>query len=188
MVTVLDVGLIKAFDIIFPVLLVWAVIFALLQKTKILTQSTGINGLIAAVFGLMVVLSQEVVDIINFMIPWFGVAIIFFVIILLIFMVFGAKESDIFDYMKGNMVVGWVLLGLIVAILIAAIGSSVGQTVGPFLGGEGNSDSTATGGSSVASANFDQNFWATVFHPKVLGLLVLFGISVFAVLLLSNNQ
>ena len=188
MVTVLDVGLIQAFNIIFPVILVFALVLALLQKTKLVTQSAGINGLIAAVFGLMVVLSQEVVDIINFMIPWFGVAIIFLVIIMLVFMIFGAKEGDIFDYMKGNMVVGWVLLGIVVAILVAAIGSSVGQDVGPYLDEQGNPTDAPSGAIGVASDDFEQNFWATVFHPKVLGLLVLFGIAIFAVFLLSNNQ
>jgi hypothetical protein len=113
------------------------------------------------------------------------VLVIFLVLLLLVFMVFGAKESDIFEYMKSNVIVGWVLLGIIVAILVFAIGSAVGQglaektTAGTELPAEEG---------SVATGNFEQDFWATIFHPKVLGMLILFGIAIFAVFLLSNYQ
>ena len=81
MVTVLDVGLIQAFDIIFPVLLVFALVFAVLQKTKVIGDSVGINSIIAVAVAFMVMLSDTLVQMISFMVPWFVVVIIFFILV-----------------------------------------------------------------------------------------------------------
>ena len=48
MATFLDVGLFSYFNVIFPVLLIFALVFALLQKTKILGTNITINAIIAA--------------------------------------------------------------------------------------------------------------------------------------------
>ena len=188
MATFLDVGLLQAVDVIFPFILVWAIMFSLLQKTKVATPSPGINGLISAVFGFLVLISDTATDIVNFMIPWFAITIIFLLLLLLVFMVFGAKEADIFEYMKGNKIVGWVLLLIVVTIFVAAVGDAVGQDIGPFLDEEGRAVDTATGSRDVATSSFSQNITATLFHPKILGLMVIFGIAIFAVFLLSGEQ
>ena len=43
MATILDVSLLQTFDIVYPVLLVLVVMFALLQKTKAIGDNVGIN-------------------------------------------------------------------------------------------------------------------------------------------------
>ena len=73
MVTFLETGLINYFAIIFPALLVFAVVFALLEKTKIVGENKGINAIIAIVLAFMVMLSANVAEIINYMAPWFVV-------------------------------------------------------------------------------------------------------------------
>ncbi len=179
MTSLLDLGILKSFDFIFPMLLVWAFVFALLQKTKLIGEAININAIIATAFAFMVLLSPTVIDLINFMIPWFAIAIIFFVLMVLLFMIMGVKEVT--AYKESS--IQWVLIAVGILIVVAAFGKVLGQSlldqgaqVGTVIEGQ---DNTASGG-------FQQNIYATLFNPKVLGLLVVFAIVVFAIALLSG--
>ena len=185
MATVLDVGLLKTFDVIFPFILVWALTFATLQKTKITGASPGINGIISAAVAFMILLSSNVVEMINFMIPWFAVAIIFFVLLLLIFMMFGLKESDLASAAKDKGVY-WTLIGVGLIIAIAAFGNVFGQSFLEAGGAVQQSSVNATDGTTI-SADFEKNITGTLFHPKVIGMIVLFIIAIFAVALLTQG-
>ncbi len=184
MATFLDIGLLKAFDIVYAFIFVWAIVFAMLHKTKILGDSAGINAVIAVAAGFMVLLSQNVVDMINFMIPWFTITIIFFLLVILIFQIFGLKEMDFANAAKEKSVY-WTLIGIFILIAIASFSTVFGQSfveAGATARGEVVS---ANGG--VATGSFEQNITAALFHPKVLGLMVLFGIAVMAVALLTSG-
>ena len=179
MASPLDLGILNLFDFIFPVLLVWAFVFAMLQKTKVIGDSIGINAIIASATALTVLLSRPVIDLINFIIPWFAIAIIFFVLMVLLFMIMGAK--DITAYKQTN--VQWVLIAVGILIVVAGFGKVLGQT----LLEEGAQVGTVVeGADGVATGGFQQNVYATLFHPKVLGLLIVFAIVVFTVALLSG--
>ena len=179
MVSPLDLGILNLFDFIFPVLLVWAFVFALLQKTKVIGDSVGINAIIASVTSLTVLLSRTVIDLINFIIPWFAIAIIFFVLTILLFMIMGAK--DITAYKQTN--VQWVLIAVVILILVAGFGKVLGQSL---LEQSAQAEGVVEGAEDVSGASFQQNIYATLFHPKVLGLLIIFTIVVFTVALLSG--
>ena len=176
MATVLDLGLLQMFEPIFAVLFVFALMLAILQKTKALTESVGINGLIAVVIAFMVLMSETLVSMINFMIPWFTVAIIFFVLLLLVFQVFGAKDADFASAVKDKGLM-WTLIGVGLVILLAAIGSVIPEDIGPNLA----SDNTVTEGS------FSANLTETLFNPKVIGIIVIFLVAMFAVIFLSGT-
>lgn len=183
MVTILDIGLIQAFDFVFPVLLVWAIVFAVLQKTEVVGKSVGINALIASIAGLTVLLSRTVIDMINFMIPWFSIAIIFFILTLLLFMIFGAKAEDAYK----DKALQWVLIAVVILIVAAAAGKVLGQTLLEQAGQVGEEGAGGEGGSGVATSSLTQNLFATLYNPKVLGLIVIFVIVVFAVALLTSG-
>ncbi len=188
MATILDLGLLQSFDIIFPVILIFALVFAILQKTKVVGDSLGINSIIAVAVAFMALLSDNVIQIVKFIVPWFTIAIIFFLLIILVFQVFGAKESDIFNYVKGDKSIGWVIIGVGIVIIFAAFANVLGQQLTEAsLQSAGSGNTTiATTSEGVATGNFQQNIYSTLFHPKVLGLLILFGIAVFAVALLTG--
>ncbi len=179
MVSVLDLGLLQVVDFIFPFLLVWAFVFALLQKTKIVGEALAVNALIATAIGFTVLLSRTVIDLINFMIPWFAIAIIFFVLLLLLFMIMGYK--DVTAYTDPG--VRWVLIAVGILIAFAAFGKVMGQSL---LEEGAQAEAVVEGAEGVATGGFQQNIYATLFHPKVLGLLVIFAIAVFTVALLSG--
>lgn len=186
MATVLDVGLLEYFNVVFSFILVWALVFALLQKTKILGEKAGLNVVMAVAVAFLVSLSDSVVQIIRFMIPWFTIAIIFFVLLILIFQIFGASEKDIFAYVKADKSIGWVIIGVVLIIAGASFANVFGQQLTEASFQQGTAVN-ATGGTGVAGTNFQSNIYATLFHPKVLGMIVLFGVAIFAIALLSQG-
>ena len=179
MVSPLDLGILQLFDFIFPVLLVWTFVFALLQKTEVVGKSMGINATIASAASLTILFSRVAIDLINFIIPWFAIAIIFFVLMVLLFMIMGAK--DIKAYQQTN--VQWILIAVGILIVVAGFGKVLGQSL---LEQSAQTEAVAEGQDAVAGNDFQQNIYATLFHPKILGLLVVFAIVVFAVALLSG--
>src|SRR3989344_6243987 len=179
MASPLDLGILNLFDFIFPVLLVWAFLFALLQKTEIIGKSMGINATIASAASLTVLLSRPFIDLINFIITWSAIAIIFFVLMVLLFMIMGAK--DITAYKQTN--VQWVLIAVGILIVVAGFGKVLGQTL---LEEGAQAGTVVEGAEGVATGGFQQNVYATLFHPKVLGLLIVFAIVVFTVALLNG--
>ena len=185
MATFLDVGLIQAFDLIFPFLLTFAIVFAILQKTEVLGKSLGINATVAIAAAFMVLLSSTLIEVINFMVPWFVVAIIFFVLLILIFSMFGAKEAS-FEKAIKDQKLQWALIGVCLLIALAAFGNVLGQQL--LAGRDSVEDVNVVNASGVSTGSFETNIYSTLFHPKVLGLIVLFAIAVFAIAFLSGTS
>jgi len=191
MATFLDVGILQYFDVVFAFIFVFAIMFALLQKTKIIGDSVGVNAMIAITSAFIMAMSRTVIQMITFMIPWFVIAIIFFVLLLLIFQVFGAKELDFASAVKDR-VLRNALIGVAIVILLASFGVVFGQgfTEQAFDDSEAaTTGSTADGDSdSSATSSFQGNIRAILANSKVLGMVVLFGIAIFAVALLTGKE
>jgi hypothetical protein len=185
--TVLDLSLLQAFDAIFAWIFVFALVFGVLHKVKPVGDSVALNAIIGAVTAIFVVISDTLVEVISLMIPWFTIAIIFFVLLLLIFRVFGAKDADIAGYMMKDKGVAWTIIGIAILIAFGAFATVLGQsfTQAAFDGGSASGEITDENG--VATADFQQNIYSTLFHPKVLGVGVLFIIVIFSVGLLTGD-
>ena len=181
MATVLDIGIISYFDFIFPMLLVFAVVFAVLQKTKII-EIPAMNAIIAVVAAFTILLSRKAIEVINFMIPWFGITIIFFILLVLLFRTMGAKE-EMFSKAIQDKLVYWPIIGIAIIIFAVALGNVLGQDA---LTAAQNQDNliNATGGTT--SDQYQQNVWGIISNPKILGLLVVFAIAVLAIALLTG--
>lgn len=100
------------FKYVFPFLIIFALVFAILQKSKILGDSekaknvTAINAVIAIAIGLLSLLNEAVPSFFEVLFPKFGIALAIF-LVLLILLAFAGKESQ-------ASWVGWVLgVGLI---------------------------------------------------------------------------
>src|SRR3989344_4336496 len=134
MASVLNLELLQSFDIIFPVLLVFALVFAVLQKTKAITDNGLINTTIA-------------------------IAISF--LVLLIFQVFGIKEGEILKAVQNERGIIWEIIGVVLIILVAALGHVLGQSAGPYLSNETIITAAEDGTVSVATGDFSTNVSAT---------------------------
>lgn len=189
MVTFLDIGLLQYFSVIFPVLLVFAVVFSILTTTKILGDNRAIDALVAVVLALMILLVPDLVDIINFMAPWFVLVFIFLILLLLVYRILGATDKDIAEFVWKDRPIKWAIFAVGIIIFLAALGTVFGQKIGPYLASEGTENVTSEEiQSGVATGSWEQNLFATLFHPKILGVILIFAIAVFAIALLGAKQ
>ena len=117
-----DFGL---FDIVLPFLLVFAVVFAILEKTKVLgtekisgeeVPKKGLNAMVAFVTGMLVIAMNEVVQTLNQALP--NVVLILFMIISFLMLVGVFYKEGEFDF--ANTHKGWTI-GFMVVILILIV-------------------------------------------------------------------
>jgi len=186
MATFFDITLLENFSLIFTFLLVFAIIYALLEMFKLLGDNKGIHAIVAISVALIMLISKNALQVINLAIPWF---VILFVIA--IFALIGYKlfnPGDISEVLKGNRTLTiWVVV-IAAVIFIGALSQVYGQTIGPYLGGENTTESVSDGTGSTATGEFSQNLTATFFHPKVLGLIIIMLIAVFTVFFLARGM
>jgi hypothetical protein len=117
-------------DVLLPFILVFTIVYATLQKTKILGDGKkNFNVIIALVMGLGVVIPHVVgrypfnfdpVDVINAALPQVSIIIVAIIMLLLIIGVFG-NEVDF----AGTSLSGWIVILAFIAV-IAIFGSAVG--------------------------------------------------------------
>jgi len=175
MATILDLGILNYFGIIFPFLLMFVVSYAILQKTKVLSGEATINAMIAMAVSFLGVMSNTVISIVSFIAPWFTVMMIFLILLLLLFAIMGVSEKEFLAAAKSNKGIQWSILGVSLIILIAGFSVTIGQ------------DFLDAGSQQDELGDFEQNIFDIFVNTKVLGMLLLFGISVFTVALLTGN-
>ncbi|MFH1510329.1 MAG: hypothetical protein ABIF10_01455 [Candidatus Woesearchaeota archaeon] len=180
MATPLDFGLLAKFGAIFPFLLVFVVVYAVLNSIKVFGDKKGIDAMIAFLAAVMVLFSDTVRMTIERMAPWFVLFFFFLIFLSIAYMIFGAKKEDIFGAMKGNRSI---ILWILSISLIIGLGSLT--SVMSEKGGIGvpSSASQVVNASSdqVAAANQQSAFWATITHPKVLGMVLILLVALFTV-------
>jgi hypothetical protein len=188
MATVLDVSLLGAVGVIFPVIIVFAITFAILRKTKWLGQEgVAIDAVVAASVALMVLLSEKLIALLNFVIPWFAIAIIFFMLLLLVFRVFGVEESNFKSAVENSAALMWSIIGIGLIIVVAGGFSILGQDLTDQAFSDGSNVGVGTDG-TTSSGSFDQNLNNILFNPKVLGVMIIFAVLVLAVALLTGAE
>jgi hypothetical protein len=179
MASLFDISLLGYFSNIFVILFIFAASYAVLMFKKPLGDNPGINALLAATIAVIFIFSQDAIDVIKNTVPWFIVMMIALIFVLIITQSFNATMpvqimSNIGSYVQ--------IISVI--ILLISVSQKIGQSAGPYLSNETASSDTVVAGSSndVGSGSFTQNFGATLFHPKVLALILVIVVAVFAVL------
>jgi len=184
MVTILDVALTEHFTVIFAIIFIIAVIFGVLEMTKIFGKNRGLNALVAFLMGLIAMLVPDVSRLVTSMVPWFTLFFIFIIFVLIAYKMFGASEADLVAAMKDRAVM-WAILIICIIIVIAAFGSVYGQRFIPVTQGQAAAVQIGTG--TTGSTSFSSNMAATFFHPKILGFILLMLIAVFTIAILAGD-
>ena len=84
---------IGVYDYLLPFILIFAIIFAILEKTKILgTDKSNINAVVAFVVGFLLIVQQGIVATINNFLPRVSLIIIIFLMALLVIAMLAGKE------------------------------------------------------------------------------------------------
>ena len=184
MATVLDVSLLGYFNIVFSFFLILVFVYAILQKYKVLGDSPAISGVIAFAMASIAVISETVIGLINFIAPWFVVMFIFLVLLLLMFQMMGATEQN-FQAAVKDKAVQWTILAIAILIIGAGFANVLGQDL--LEQSQSSGEEMVLEDGSTSSTDFESNVMSTIFHPKVLGMIVLFGIAIFSIALLTNE-
>lgn len=167
MVTFLGNGLLERFSSFFVFLLVFIVIFGILEATKLFGKGKeGLNAWISLFIAILAILSEKVTAIIAFASPWFVV-----VFILLFFIIVGAKffggEGVNFAELIKNPNVYWVLI--IIAVIIMVFSFIYANPPG------------------AEEVDEDEEEGPALIDPKILGLIAVFLIAIFAIIQLTGK-
>lgn len=179
MASLLDISLLGYFSDIFVILFIFAATYAVLMFKAPWGGNKGVNALLAASVAIIFIFSRDAIDIIKASVPWFVIMMVVLMFVLLASTSIGAPLAP--DLIKN---IGTYVLVIGVIILVINVSNKIGQSAGPYLANETTDiDNVAAGGSGdTGSGSYTQNFGATLFHPKVLALMLIVIISVFAVL------
>lgn len=149
----IDIGFYRVF---LPFILVYAVVFAILQKSKIFSggdsekdQVKNVNSVIAFVFGLFVVASIQTVTYIQGLITQISVFIIFILVVLILLaFIFGDDYNKLLKGEDGRMkgAVTWTIAAVVLLVSLAVMFSVFGlwDYVINFWNTYGNSDTLTT--------------------------------------------
>ncbi len=211
MATILDAAFAGNFSIIFIFLFIYAIVYGLLEYGKpfgSVSAGRGLNALIALGVAVMAVVFEPVILLIRFMIPWFLVLALILFFMLFGFRIFGG-EADVSKWVLGKTSPArtWIIVVTII-IVVFGLSSAFGQS-GLEKGLEGDTSSTTTEfsddgydttefiedtglgntgvtGTNVATDDFNTNVLNTIVNPKVLGLIFVLLVGVFAMFFLSD--
>jgi hypothetical protein len=195
MATFLDIGILEHFSSIFVVLLVFVIVFGLLEMVKAFGEGKkGLNAIVALVIALLFLVSKLATKMVSTMVPWFIVTTIFIFFVLFLIRMWGLGDSDIKSLIGDSNVYPWLVI-IFVIILLTSLSSVFGQSL--LEKGSGNTGasynaSTAApsadtaGSRSVATSSFSTNFTNTVTNPKVLGMIFVFLVGAFSLLFLTK--
>jgi len=187
MVTFLEIGLLRYFAIIFPALLVFAIVYAVLLKTKMLGENRTISAIVAIVVAFLVMLSEDIIALINFMAPWFVLFFLFVVLLLIVYKIFGASDQNLANFITKDRPIQWAIFAVGVVIVVAGFSHVYGQRLLTETVNETKENLTSVEAVSTATSSFRSNVARIFFNPKVIGLLFIFFVAVFAISLLTRE-
>lgn len=194
MATFLDVGILQHFSTIFVILLIFVVMFGLLQMVKAFGDNKGLHAIIALVVALIFIVSKIATNMIQTMVPWFIVLVVFIFFVMFLLRMWGLGDSDLKELISSPDVYPWLII-LIVIVLLTSLSTVFGQSLlekGGAPGTENYNGSTAAvttttiDSTSTTTPNFTTNLLNTVRNPKVLGMIFVFLVGAFSLLFLTK--
>ncbi|MGV8141105.1 MAG: hypothetical protein ACP5NW_01535 [Candidatus Woesearchaeota archaeon] len=189
MATFLDVSIVKSFSSIFTFILVFVIVYGLLEMFKALgDKKQSLHALIAVILGFMVALSPGVTVVLQTFTPWFTMLILVIFFILFAVKLFGVSNEQITGaFNKKSSILTWILI-LTAVIILFSLGSGFGQKTLEEGQYNGTTVSVSSGNETAPTdtGSFSQNLYNTLYHPKVLGLILVMLIVVFTMLFLTD--
>lgn len=183
MATFLDASLLTLLAPVFALIFVFLIVYVVLQGSKMLGDNKGIHALLALTVAFFVALSPKITNVIIFMSPWFVIMIVFLVFLFVIGKFAGFTEDNIITTFGGRQGAFWWIVFFAGLILTFAFSNVFGQQL--LEGSDGQTTQVnATRGGSAFTSNLSQ----TIFHPKVLGLLLILLIASFTVRLMVTSE
>ena len=190
MASVLDIGLINQFAGVFTILFIFLVIYAILTVTKLLGDNQGVSGLIALLIALLSATQPQALAVVSGMSPVFVILLMFLMFMFLAAKFAGFDTNDIIGMLGGRPgAAAWILIFSLIALFFVmanVFGQGFLESFSEFQGGEAV-NATGEGSTSTSSTSFNTNLGNTIFHPKILGFILIMLIGAFAIALLTGG-
>lgn len=177
MASIFDIGILNYFVPVFVFLLIFAILFALLEKIKLFGTNKGLNAMIAFAVAFLFILTPDMLGIVKIITPWFTILFVFLILVMLLFMFAGVKEGKITEALSETGTV-WVIIILCIVILVYALTQVYGAQIQTIYGGTNATDSSSVTG----------QVGKIIFHPRVLGMLLLVVIAAQAVRFIAGSS
>lgn len=173
MATILDLGLLKGFADIFVWLLVFLIVYGILEVTNIF-KNKGLHALFAFAITAVIVLTGGGTNIITAMAPWVVIiaALIFFVFVLANFA--GADMKDL-PSVFGKKAVIWIIAIPLAIILIISWTQTPPQAAG------------TEDGQAAAEPQQPRGYIGVLTDPKILGLVLILAIASMTIALMASG-
>jgi hypothetical protein len=206
MATFPGLDLTSNFAPIFTFLLSFSLIYGFMAKTKPFGEKKGIDSLVALSFSVLLLFSTKAVNIFSFIAPWFVITVIVGFFTIFIFLIFGVNMDTISKTLtqgEYSKTISGTIIAIVLILVVFAFSIEFGQDVGPYLGGSDSTISESTSNSSTsqttgsdsdvtgtgtATSDFKDNLGATLFHPKVLGMIIIFLIGSFSIRFIAGKD
>ncbi|MBW3004364.1 hypothetical protein KY310_00845 [Candidatus Woesearchaeota archaeon] len=186
MATPLDIGLLQKFDVIFPFLLILVLGYVVLTRISWFKENQAICFIISFALAVLAMFNPVVVKTINMMAPWFVLLFVFMLLVFMAYVAFGVKEDTIIETITTGRYAtdfGYWVLALVLIIGLGSLSTVISQEKGfqPLTTGENASVVPSDAGPE------EVGFWETLFHPKVLGLVLILLIALFTIQKLTQT-
>lgn len=153
MATLLDTGLLYHFLPLVTFLFIFSIIYIILENTDWLGKNKSLKFIAALSIALISLFAGGVVDLINYIVPWF---VFIFIFLILLFM--GLTFLGIEQKVVWNNLSIWTVMVISFLLLLIGITQVYSDIFTPYAG----SNVTKTIGSETLR---------TIFHPRVLGAI-----------------
>jgi len=178
MVSLFDFGILESISWLFPMILIFAVVYAVLVYKNII-QSLTLAAAIAFSVAFIFLLTPGLLEVIRVIVPWYALTLVIMLMLMMVYS-FAGVEKYSGQYANYNVslqdTIRFTMVAVFIIILIAGL-AKVYLGSGEFLS---QREGTLEAG--------ELSFWSTLLHPSVIGFFVLMVIAFFTVLLLAKKE
>ena len=166
MATFLDIGILESFLPLFSFIFIWLILYAILQKSKLLGGKVVLDLVIGLIIALVAMFSGSTLEFVNTLIPWFVMLAI--AAILVVFVSSSFLKEGVADVPPLKIIV--MVLSLV--IIVWSITVIFGPVFNPY----------------SAGANSEWETLRTLFHPRVLGAIFILIVVARTIKLFVENK
>ena len=179
----LNISFLQYFSPIFIFVLVFVMIYGILQFTKFLGDNKVLHALIGFFIAVIFLFSTEAITVVQVIAPWFTVLFIFVIFILMSYKLFGATDDQIRNVITHASALQYTILALGIIILLFGLGAGFGQKLLGYSAdiSEVRDAATEAGEGSTATSSYQTNLISTLFNPKILGMILILVIAAFTI-------
>ncbi len=177
----IDIGFLQYFSPIFVFLLVFVIVYAILQFTKFAGENKILHALIGFFVSIVFLFSTSATTVITFIAPWFTIMFVFIIFMLVAYKLFGATDEQIKTVITKSSTVQYFILAIGIIIALLGLGTAFGQNLLGATQDISEMQEATTGEAGVATSSYQQNLVATLFNPKILGMILLLVIAAFTI-------